>query len=83
MADADIFSAQTLLLAQKQSTNTESLLFPKSSSKTSSTADDEIFNVNRVLLAQKPLTKTRTQGPKNHPISPVLRQTLTSSAHKH
>jgi len=64
MADADIFSAQTLLLAQKQSTNTESLLFPKSSSKTSSTADDEIFNVNRVLLAQKPLTKTRTRDPK-------------------
>jgi len=82
-ADADIFSAQTLQLAQKQSTETESLLFPKSSSKTSSTADDEIFNVRRLLLAQKPLTKTRTKGPKNHPISPVLRQTLTSSVPKH
>jgi hypothetical protein len=81
-ADADIFSAQTLLLAQKQSTKTESLLFPKSSSKTSSTADDEIFNVRRLLLAQKPLRKTRTQGPKNHPRSPVLRLTLSSSAQK-
>jgi hypothetical protein len=70
-------------MAQKQSTETESQLFPKSSSKTSSTADDEIFNVRRLLLAQKPLRKTRTQGPKNHPIRPVLRQTLTSSAHKH
>jgi hypothetical protein len=82
-ADADIFSAERLQLAQKQSTETESLLFPKSSSKTSYTADEEIFNVRRLLLAQKPLRKTRTQGPKNHPRSPVLWQTLTSSAHKH
>jgi hypothetical protein len=52
MADADIFSAQTLLLAQKQSTKTEYLLFRKSSSKTSSMVDDEIFNVRRLLLAQ-------------------------------
>jgi hypothetical protein len=81
-ADAIIFSAERLQLAQKQSTKTESLLFPKSSSETCSTADDEIFNVHRLLLAQKPLTKTRTQRPKNHPRSPVLRQTLTSSAQK-
>jgi len=82
MADAVIFNSERLQLAQKQSTETESLLFPKSSSKTSSTADDEIFNVHRLLLAQKPLTKTRTQGPKNHPRSPVLRLTLSSSAQK-
>jgi len=83
MADAVIFNSERLQLAQKQSTETESLLFPKSSSKTSSTADDENRNVHRLLLAQKPLRKPRTKGPKNHPISPVLRQTLTSSAHKH
>jgi hypothetical protein len=83
MADAVIFSAQRLLLALKQLAKADSLLFPKSSSKTSSTADDEIFNVRRLLLAQKPLRKTTTKGPKNHPISPVIRQTLTSSAHKH
>jgi hypothetical protein len=35
-------------------------------------ADDEIFNVHKLLLAQKPLMKTRTEGPKNHQISPVL-----------
>jgi hypothetical protein len=69
-------------MALKQSTQTESLLFPKSSSKTSSTADNEIFNVHRLLLAQKPLRKTRTQGPKNHQRSPVLRLTLSSSAQK-
>jgi hypothetical protein len=53
-------------------------LFPKSSSKTSSTADYEIFNIRRLLLAQKPLRKTRTQGPKNHPVS-LLRLTMKSS----
>jgi len=82
MADAVILSAERLLMAQKQSTETEYLLFPKSSSKTSSMADDEIFNVRRLLLALKPLRKTRTQGPKNHPISLVLRLTLSSSAQK-
>jgi len=69
MADRDIFSAHRLLLAQKQLTKTKSLLFQKSSSKTSSTSDDEIFNVHRLLLAQKPLTNTRTRRPKKNPIS--------------
>jgi hypothetical protein len=77
-ADPHILSAQRLLMAQKQLTKTEPLVFQKSSSKTSSTSDDEIFNVHRLLLAQKPLTNTRTRGPKHHPISPVLRLTLTS-----
>jgi len=54
-------------MAMKQLTQTEYLLFPKSSSKTSSMADGEIFNVHRQLLDQKPLTKTRTQRPKNNP----------------
>jgi hypothetical protein len=81
MTDTDIFNAHRLLLPQKQLSKTKSQLFQKSSSKTSSRADDEIFNVHRLLLAQKPLTKTRTQGPKNHPISLVLRLTLKSSAH--
>ena len=65
-------------MAQKQLATTESLVFQKSSSKTSSTSDDEIFNVHRLLLAQKPLTNTRTWEPKNHPIRPVLQLTLTS-----
>jgi hypothetical protein len=43
-------------------------------------ADADIFNLHRILLPQKPLTKTRTLGPKNHPRSPVLWLTLTSSA---
>jgi hypothetical protein len=60
---------------------TKSLLSQKSSSKPSSTADAEIFIVHRLLLVEKPLSKTRTLGPKNHPRSLVLRQTLTSSAH--
>jgi hypothetical protein len=58
----------------------ESLLSQKSSSKTSSTADAEIFTLHGLLLAQKPLTKTRTHGRKSHPRSPLLRQTMTSSA---
>jgi hypothetical protein len=58
----------------------ESLLSQKSSSKPSSTADAEIFNLHRLLLPQKPLMKTRSLGPKNHPRSPVLRLTLTSSS---
>jgi len=53
----------------------------KISSTPSSKAHAEIFNVHRLLLAQKPFTKTRTLGPKNHSRSPVLRLTLTSSAH--
>ena len=43
---------------------TESLLYKKSSSKTSSTADAEIFPLHGLLLAQKPMTKTRNLGPK-------------------
>jgi hypothetical protein len=59
---------------------TESLPSQKSSSKPNCTADAEIFNLHTLLLPQKPLTKTRSLGPKNRPISPVLRLTLTSSA---
>jgi hypothetical protein len=59
---------------------TESLPSQKSSSKPSSTADARIFNLHILLLPQKSLTKTRSLGPKNHPRSPVLRLTLTSSA---
>jgi len=79
-ADAHIFYANKLLLTDKQLMKTESQLSQKSSSKPSSTVDAEIFNVHRLLLAQKPLTKTRTPNPKNHPRSPVVRLTLTSSA---
>jgi len=60
---------------------TQTLLSQKSSSKPSSTADTAIFILHRLLLAQKPLTKTRTLGPKNHPRSPVVRLTVTSSTH--
>jgi hypothetical protein len=49
---------------------TESLLYKKSSSKTSSTADAEIFPLHGLLLAQKPLTKTRTLGPKKSSMKP-------------
>jgi hypothetical protein len=51
----------------------------KSSSKPSSTANGEIFNRHRLLLPQKTFTKTRSLGPKNHPRSPVVRLTLTST----
>jgi hypothetical protein len=43
---------------------TKSLLYQKSSSKTSSPADAEIFTLHGLLLDQNPLTKTRTLGPK-------------------
>jgi len=62
-------------------TKTEPLLFEKSSSKPSSTADAEIFIVHRLVLPHKPLTRTRTPKSKNNPRSQVLRLTLTSSAH--
>jgi hypothetical protein len=51
-------------MALKQLTKTEYLLFPKSSSKTSSTADDEIFNVRRLLLAQNRSGKLGPRDPK-------------------
>ena len=80
-ADAEIFQAYRLLLAQKPLTKTESLVPQKSSSKPNSTADAEIFILRRLLLPQKPLMKTRSLGTKNHPRSPVLQLTLTSSTH--
>jgi hypothetical protein len=80
-ANADIFSAHRLQLAEKPFTKTESLLSKKSSSKPSYTADTEIFSLHRLPLAQKLLTKTGSLGHKNHPRSLVLRLPLTSSAH--
>jgi hypothetical protein len=80
-ADADIYCANKILVTDKPLTKTESLVSQKSSSKPSSTADAEIFNLHRLLLPQKPLTKTRSLRPKNHPTSPVLRLTLTSTMH--
>jgi uncharacterized protein (DUF1919 family) len=63
-ADADIFYANKLQLTDKPFMKTESQLYKKSSSKTSSTTDAEIFPLHVLLLAQKPLTKTRTLGHK-------------------
>jgi len=80
-ANADIFCANKLLLIDKPLTKTESLLSQKSSSKPSSMDDAEIFTLHRLLLPQKPLTKTRSLGPQNHPRTPVLLLTLTSSAY--
>jgi hypothetical protein len=59
----------------------ESLLSQKSSKKYSSTAEADIFKAHRLLTTKKSLTKTGSLGPKNHPRSPVLRPTLTSSVH--
>jgi hypothetical protein len=52
-ADAEIFRAYILLLAQKPLTKTSSLLSQKSSSKPSYTTDAKIFQAYRLVLAPK------------------------------
>ena len=60
MVDADIFNAHRLLLTEKPLTKNASLVFQKSTSKSSYMVDAKIFKGYRLLLTEKPLTKTES-----------------------
>jgi hypothetical protein len=79
-ADADMFCANKLLLTDKPLMKTESLVSQKSSSKPSSTADAKSSIYTDYCCLRNRSRKLGPWDPKNHPRSPVLRLTLTSSA---